>query len=423
MLTKFPLPELMFSMKQLSSKNKRAPEYPPVSTAIWWGLAITIALLLFELIPTDLPFSQAYIRLEQWDTRWFKNIAVEGYHDVGLPPVRSSLDQEKENVAFFPGYPLLARFVNTMTDIPIDFSLLLSAQLSCWGMFTYLILLLRRWRIPATIIGVTLLLIFCYPSSFYLVSAYSEGLFFCMLLGMMYWQEGAASRSEKMSVLHGFVMSSSRIAGLPLALYPFIRHLPEKMGWKFLARKIFAAALMMSGGLLFFLFCAIRFGNWHLYMDTQRIGWGVVPQYMAIFRLSTYQLNHLLPHLPHYGEIGLLTVPLMVFWFLILLALECTLAHKRDPSGWKVRLGLYYCAFSIFFLSVAGSVSIGMSSMIRYALGVHLFLVLATMHLLSRLRLAATQTNVILGLLCLFSLLLLRLHVAAADHFMLGQWV
>jgi len=413
----------MVSKNLQTTGKKRVTDRSSVRSAILWGLVITVALLLFELIPSDVPLLQAYTSLEQWDTRWFKSIAVDGYHDLGLPSVRSSLDQERENVAFFPAYPLSARFLSLITGLPIDYALLLAAAFACWGMCTYLLLILRKWRLSPTMIGVTFFLILSFPSAFYLVSAYSEALFFCMLLGMIYWQGQTSYYSVPLSILHGFIMSAARISGLPLALYPLVHVLPNAKRWRLLFRRSLAAGLMMSGGLLFFIFCAVKFGNWKLYMDTQRIGWGVIPDYFAIFRLETYHMELLLPHLPGYGEIGLLTVPLGALWFLILLALECTVIRARDPDGWKIRLGLYYCAFTIFFLSVSGSVSIGMSSIIRYSLGVHLFLVLATMHMLSRSDIPPKVLMVILGAFCFVSFLLLKLHVEASQHFIQGLWV
>ncbi len=92
----------------MSPQSAASSPLPSLYSALLYGLALTVALLLFELVPSDAPFLQTYARLAQWDTGWYENIAVEGYHDVGLALVRSDLDQQKENVAFFPAYPLSA---------------------------------------------------------------------------------------------------------------------------------------------------------------------------------------------------------------------------------------------------------------------------------------------------------------------------
>lgn len=310
-----------------------------------------------------------------------------------------------------------------LTGISIVPALLLSAQLACWGMCTYILLLLRRWRISPAMIAVTFLLIFSYPSAFFLVSGYSESLFLCMLLGMIYWQGRTSSGSRIITIVHGFVMSAARVHGLALDLYPLLRIEPGRNKRTFTFKKAIASCVMMLGGLSFFLYCASRFGNWHLYFDSKLIGWGQAPQYTAIYHLSTYQLDHLWLHIPSLGEVGLLSVPFATAWFFILLLIEGTLARKRDPSGWKDRLGLCFCAFVIFFVSISSSGSIGWQGLIRFQLGTHIMLVLVTMHLLSRLRLTTMQTNAVLGFLCVLSLLLLKLHVEAADTFMQGGWV
>lgn len=138
----------------------RILRWHPTGSAIVWGFCIALTLLLFELLPARGSFLERYVSLAQYDTYWFENIAAEGYHSEGLPSEPTGLDRSKENVAFFPAYPLLGRFIAWTTGLPIILSLLIGAQLSCWGLCTYLLLLLRRWRVPLSIAITAMVLIF-----------------------------------------------------------------------------------------------------------------------------------------------------------------------------------------------------------------------------------------------------------------------
>ncbi len=390
-----------------------------------WGLGITLTLLLHVLLPSSQPFGERYQRLLQWDSGWYENIAENGYLHEGLPDTPTGLDASKENVVFFPGYPLATRAVNRLTGIPVRIALLLVAQAACWGLATYLLLLLRRWGFSFAMTAVTVLLAFSFPSSFFLVSGYTEPLFFCMFMGMVYFGQQKGRRAAVLSAAHGFMMSATRITGLPLAFYPLARigMLRARTSLKPYLPAAILSGCMMLGGLSFFLFCQLRFGDWNLYMKTEYIGWGVEPLYTALLQLKTYQLDLLYPHLPSFGEIGLLSIPFATAWFITLLVLELTLARRRDKGGWDMRRGLYFCAFVIFYLSISGSATRGFMSIIRFMFGVHLCLTLITMHMLSRLRLRPATLNTALGILVFLALILLRLQAGMAEPFLNGGWV
>src|SRR5206468_12260121 len=40
---------------------------------------------------------------------------------------------------------------------------------------------------------------------------------------------------------------------------------------------------------LFFVYCQLRWGHWDIYMLTQATGWGITPDYLAVFKLSSYR--------------------------------------------------------------------------------------------------------------------------------------
>src|SRR5262245_38755054 len=89
-------------------------------------------------------FRVAYRELFQFDCYWYGNIALEGY--ALAPPGRH---RNQINVAFFPGFPLLVRALRNASGLPLEVAVVLTAQLACWGFWTYFLLLLRRWQVPA----------------------------------------------------------------------------------------------------------------------------------------------------------------------------------------------------------------------------------------------------------------------------------
>ena len=43
------------------------------------------------------------------------------------------------------------------------------------------------------------------------------------LFGFMYWSNGEGRAAKCLAALHGFVMSATRIVGIPCAAYPVVR--------------------------------------------------------------------------------------------------------------------------------------------------------------------------------------------------------
>jgi hypothetical protein len=90
-------------------------------------------------------------------------------------------------VAFFPGYPLLARAVAAAAGLRIEYALPLTSQLACWGFWTYLLRILQGWRVPSRLAFGTVVIILSHPAAFFLVVGYAESLFLMTLLGYLYW--------------------------------------------------------------------------------------------------------------------------------------------------------------------------------------------------------------------------------------------
>ena len=56
-----------------------------------------------------------------------------------------------------------------------------------------------------------------------------------------------------------------------------------------------------------------------------------------------------------------------------------------DRTNWATRVGIYFCAATIYYLSVSGVACVDMESMLRYEFCVHALIVLALLNILGQL--------------------------------------
>src|SRR4029077_10403532 len=98
---------------------------------------------------TDGSLADRYLALVQHDSYWFANIIDRGYGTI-VPPIERK-EMEVSNVAFFPGYPILAGTLKQLTGLSTGQSLLLIAQAAACGFWTYFFLFCQRWRLPLSL--------------------------------------------------------------------------------------------------------------------------------------------------------------------------------------------------------------------------------------------------------------------------------
>src|SRR5206468_278097 len=199
---------------------------------------------------------------------------------------------EVSNVAFFPAYPAIAALFRRGLDVDSNTALLITAQLAAWGFWSYFFLFCKRWNVPLPVQICGALLIAAHPAAFFLVAGYSESLFLMTLLGFIYWSTAEGRSAKFWAAAHGIVMSATRIVGLACAAFPVVRSAFET-GWRGLfeprewLRKNSAAIGMTlvaaCGAVGFFVYSQLRWGQWNIYMLTQAAGWGIVPDYLAVF--------------------------------------------------------------------------------------------------------------------------------------------
>jgi hypothetical protein len=357
-----------------------------------FGLLITAAQVAMAvcLLAPEGTFSDRYATLVQHDGYWFANIVDRGYGTT-IPPVSHKV-MEVSNVAFFPAYPAAAGILLHILHLSTSTALLVTAQAAAWGFWSYFFLFCERWNLSPLLQFFGALSIAAHPTAFFLVAGYSESLFLMALLGFIYWSSAEGRPAIFLAALHGFAMSATRIVGIPCAAFPVVRAVC-KNGWaglrdpgNWIRRYATAAGLMFVATLgagAFLFYCLLRWGRWDLYMLTQQAGWGIEPDYLAVFRPQSYRW--LVPALTDPTQASQMAMSLGALIFIAVAVCELLPAIRRH-TAWATRIGIYFCAAVIFYVSVSGVASVAMESMLRYQFCAHALIVLALLHFLHQYR-------------------------------------
>ena len=384
--------------RTFTNKEVARSDYDVMARSLWLlkpllaGLIITLLQLAMAmgLLAPEGSFSERYATLVQHDSYWFMNIVDRGYQTI-VPPIDHKV-MEVSNVAFFPAYPAITAAFRYGLNISTGTALLITAQLAAWGFWSYFFLFCRRWSISPSLQICGTLLIAAHPAAFFLIAGYSESLFSMALLGFIYWSTAEGRSANVWAALHGILMSATRIVGIVCAAFPLVRSVFQR-GWRRLVeprpwfRKEKPAMVMTLvasfGAVGFFTYSQLRWGHWDIYMLTQAAGWGIVPDYLAVFKPSSYRW--FVPALNDPTEASQISMTLGAVLFVGIAVCEL-LPAIRQRADLPVRAGIYFCAFVIYYLSVSGVASVDMESMLRYEFCVHALIVLALLNFLSQFR-------------------------------------
>ncbi len=365
------------------------PSVSAVTRAMLAALCVTLlqVVVAVGLLAPDGPVEFRYQTLIQHDSYWFMNIMDRGYQTT-VPPIDHKV-MEVSNVAFFPAYPLLAGALRSILDLDPANALLLVAQAAAFGFWCYFFLFCERWKLPTSVRWLGALAIAAHPAAFYLVAGYSESLFLMALMGFLYWSSAEGNRARFLAAVHGTVMSATRIVGIPCAAAPALQKIAET-GWRAIRHPIawlrdnrgtvVVAAISVTGAGAFFIYCQLHWGHWDIYMLTQSAGWSIDPDYLAVFRPSSY--HWLIPSFNNPTEASQMAMTLGGIALLLAGVSELTQRFR----GTSARIGLLFCAATIYFVSVSGVAGVDMESMLRYEFSLHPLIVLAFLHFLRQLR-------------------------------------
>ncbi len=394
------------------------------------GLLLTLAqlaLAVFMLAPEG-SFSYRYESLVQHDGYWFGNIVDHGYQTI-VPPIDHKV-MEVSNVAFFPAYPVLAGLLQWILRIDTEAALPLAAQLAAWGFWTYFFLFCERWKLSSALRFFGALTIVAHPAAFFLIAGYSESLFLMALLGFIYWSSEDGRAAKVWAALHGMIMSATRIVGVPCAAFPIVRRIFTK-GWSALrdprrwwqnyGSAIAVTLAAIFGAISFFVYCQVRWGRWDIYMLTQAAGWNIEPDYFAVFRPSNY--HWLLPQLNDPTQMSQMAMTIGAL-LLIAIAIVELVPAIRQATEWQTRVGIYFCAAVIYYISVSSVASLDMESMLRYEFCVHALIVLAFLHFLRQFRLPPLPVWALgMAVAIIACAVSLSVQVWCVWNFTRGNWV
>jgi len=417
---------LSYLLGDSSVMTRALSTFRPVLAGLFLTLAqIAVAVLL--LAPEG-PLSHQYRTLIQHDSYWFMNIVDRGYQTI-VPPINHKV-MEVSNVGFFPAYPAITAAFHYGLRLDTHESLLLTAQAAAWGFWSYFFLLCERWDLSPTLRFFGALAIVAHPAAFFLISGYSESLFLMALLGFIYWSDEQGRPAKLWAALHGIVMSATRVVGIPCAGFPVVRQVFSK-GWSALRQPsawlrsygsaISLMAISLLGATLFFAYCQLRWGHWNIYLLTQSICWGLEPDYLAVFKPDSYHWS--IPALDDPTEISQTAMTLGGLGF-VAIALCEVLAALRRRTAWSVRVGVYFCAAAVYYISVSGVASVEMESMLRYEFCVHALIVLAFLHFLHQFRIPPVLLRAFgMVAVALASAAGLSLQALCVWNFTRGNWV
>lgn len=168
---------------------------------IWVVALLTISYLGFSSLPHSGLFSNDFFtNLANWDGGHFLGIAEEGY-------------KEKYQFAFFPLYPLLIRLLNQVTGNYLLAAILISFVSTYLGMQLLYKLVLEDFK--KEIAEKTILFLLFFPTSFYFLAAYSEGLFFFLTIATFYFLK---KKRLLLATLTVFLVSATRLVGLAVVV-------------------------------------------------------------------------------------------------------------------------------------------------------------------------------------------------------------
>lgn len=168
---------------------------------IWYLLILGVAFLGYNYIPRSGIYSGSFLEMfSNWDGKHFLAIARNGYAPIN-------------QVVFFPLYPVLIKVASFVTKDYLLTSLLISIVSSFFAIHYFFKLILLDFKKEVAEKAVVFLLLF--PTSFFLVSSYSEGLFFLLVVLTFYF---ARQKKYLPAVLFAALASGTRLAGVAVVV-------------------------------------------------------------------------------------------------------------------------------------------------------------------------------------------------------------
>jgi len=186
-----------------------------------------------------------------WDTRWYLDIATNGYSTRPIGPNGES------NTTFFPFYPILARVLGWIVRDPYLAGLIISnVCLIVGAVVLYRLASLERGNAVGRN---SVKFLFLFPSAFILSGFFSESLFLMLLLLCFFF---AKTNRWLTAGIFGFLLALTRPLGI-LVFIPLGLLYLEKIDWKLRGIRLDVVSLLLIplGLSAFGLFLFMRTGR------------------------------------------------------------------------------------------------------------------------------------------------------------------
>lgn len=173
---------------------------------IWLIALIFVSYFGFLYLPHAPKSNPDFITsFSNWDGGHFVGIAQKGY----------SLDSQ---YAFFPLYPILINFLNKITNNYFVAGILISVLSAFFGL--HLLYALIAKELDKKIAEKVVLSLIFFPTSFYFLTVYSEGLFFLLTVATFYFLK---SNKLFLATMVALLASATRLAGVAV-VFALIAH-------------------------------------------------------------------------------------------------------------------------------------------------------------------------------------------------------
>jgi hypothetical protein len=209
----------------------------------------------------------------RWDTGWYIGVATEGYR---WQPSRLSVQQ---NIAFFPAYPMMMRYLALFLGREVMWTGVLIAWAAFFAALVYLYRFTRD-RFGDESGRAAIALIACYPFALFYSTAYTEALFLLTLVGACYhFERDELGRAGAWGFVAGLTRPNGCLLSVVLVLIALRPWWTDgarlASNWGALTRRVAVAALPGIGMLTYSAYIYSLTGN-PLQWAAQNAAWGRV---------------------------------------------------------------------------------------------------------------------------------------------------
>ncbi|MBI9082512.1 MAG: hypothetical protein JEZ11_02870 [Desulfobacterales bacterium] len=218
-----------------------------------------------------------FLDLNRWDSGHYESIVVQGYRDPLHP------GKPRENIQWYPVYPLIAKGIHLMTGwrVTLVFSLLSAVfSLAFWVLLWSPV---ARKVFGNKVVGITSIMVICWPGAYFWFAGMTEPMVAFLLLSLiLLWFRGHFGAATAILGLGTGVKSVFMAVAIAVASMEAIAKRPP---WIHLAVK---AGLATTGFTLYGTYCWYHFGNFFMPTDMAADVYGKKVSLLAIFDIIHY---------------------------------------------------------------------------------------------------------------------------------------